>query len=130
MNSASQSLRATRAMVAAKGEPVAIGRYAVIGAGRARTDVLSTGFVRNFGSSELTGLIVQGDQKAIVLVDTLAAVLPVTANDWLIVGFEVINGVATMVNGRVVGGKEYAIKNPAKRVVGGVLIALEIHAKG
>ena len=127
---ADEALASHRSLVGENGQPVAIGRYTVIGAGRARTDVVSTGFVRNFGSSELTGLIVQGDQKAIVLVDTLAAVLPVTANDWLIVGFEVINGVATMVNGRVVGGKEYAIKNPAKRVVGGVLIALEIHAKG
>ena len=45
--------------------------------------------------------------------DDLTSILPVTTNDKL-----------------VVAGKEFAIKNPMKRVVGGVLIALEIQAAG
>jgi hypothetical protein len=95
------------------GEPVSIGRYTGTGAARVRTDTTTKGYVRNYGANELIGSISQGDQVAVVLVDTLAGILPVTTNDKLIVGT-----------------KEFAIKNSMKRVVGGTLIALEIHAAG
>ncbi len=107
------ALELTRALVNENGEAVAIRRYSGVTPARTFIDTPTTAFVRNFGSTELIGAVVQGDQVAIALVDTLAAILPVTTADFL-----------------VVGTKEFAIKNPRKRVVGGVLIGLEIHAKG
>ncbi|WP_445490201.1 hypothetical protein [Rhodopseudomonas sp. RCAM05734] len=107
------ALRMTRSLVNENGQAVAIRRYSGTGPARSYVDTATTAFVRNYGSKELVGAIVQGDQVAVVLVDTLAAILPVTTNEFL-----------------VVNSKEFAIKNPMKRVVGGVLIALEIHAKG
>jgi hypothetical protein len=89
--------------------------------------------VRYYASKELVGLIVQGDVSAIALVDTLGAVLPVTTNDKLVlgfVGFDIPGTPPTLSGGHVSGGKETAIKNPMKRTPGGTLIALEIHAAG
>jgi hypothetical protein len=107
------ALRMTRSLVNDNGQPVVIRRYTGTGPTRSFVDTATTAFVRNYGSKELIGSIAQGDQVAVTLVDTLAAILPVTTNDFL-----------------VVNGKEFAIKNPMKRVVTGVLIALEIQAKG
>jgi len=113
MSTASEALATYREMIADVGQPVAIRRYIGTGPARPYTDTATMAYVRNYGSSELIGAIVQGDQKAITLVDSLAAILPITTSDLLLVD-----------------GREYAIKNPMKRVVAGVLVALEIHAKG
>lgn len=102
-----------RRQVDMHGQPVAIRRYSGTGPARSFVDTPTQAYVRNFGSDELLGGIMQGDQRAIALVDDLGPILPVTTNDKL-----------------VVGAKEFTIKNPMKRVVAGVLIALEIHATG
>jgi hypothetical protein len=108
-----EALASHRSLVNENGQPVSIRRYTGTGPSRTFTDTVTQAFVRNYGSKELIGSIVQGDQVAVTLVDMLSGILPVTTNDKL-----------------VVGTKEYAIKNPMKRVVGGVLVALEIHASG
>ena len=113
MSTASEAVTTYREMVADVGQPVAIRRYTGTGPARSPVDTATMAYVRYYASNELIGGIVQGDQVAIALVDTLSAILPVTTNDFL-----------------VIGAKEHAIKNPMKRVVSGVLIALEIHAKG
>lgn len=107
------AFRMTQSLVNENGQPVAIRRYTGSGPTRSHVDTMTMAYVRTYGSKDLIGAIVQGDQIAITLVDGLGNVLPVTTNDKI-----------------VVGGKEFAIKNPMKRVVGGVLIALEIHAAG
>ena len=108
-----EALDLHRTLINENGQDVAIGRYAGTGPSRTRTDTATKGYVRNYGANELIGSISQGNQVAIVLVDALSGILPVTTNDKLIVGT-----------------KEFAIKNPKMRVVGGTLIALEIHAAG
>lgn len=108
-----QALQQVRQMVNARGQSVAIRRYTGTGSTRTFVDTPTKAFVRNYGSNEIIGSIVYGDQKAVVLVDGLAAILPVTTNDKL-----------------VIGTKECAIKNPAKRVLSGVLIALDVQAAG
>jgi hypothetical protein len=118
------------AQIGENGQFVAIRRYKGIGPTRTYTDTVTKAYVRNYSSSELIGAIVQGDQKAITLVDGLAGILPVLTTDALLVGFELVDGAPRIVEGHVVGGGEFSIKNPMKRVVGGVLVALEIHAKG
>lgn len=93
--------------------PVAIRRYHGTGPSRSSVDTATTGFIKNYDSSELIGIIEQGDQVAIVLVETLTAILPVTISDKL-----------------VIDDAEFAIKNVKIRRDGTTLIALEIHAKG
>jgi hypothetical protein len=117
-----------KALIDKSGQLVAIGRY--VGTSRDRTDTVTRAYVRYYASNELIGTIVQGDQVAITLVDGLSGILPVTVRDKLIVDFEVIDGVATMIGSETKGGREFAIKNPMKRVLGGTLIALEIHSAG
>jgi hypothetical protein len=102
-----------QAQINENGQAVSIRRYTGTGPSRTSADTATVGYVRNYGSNELIGSISQGDQVAVVLIDTLSGILPVTTSDKL-----------------VVGTKEFAIKNPMKRVVGGTLIALEIHAAG
>ena len=114
MSTADAALLAYREMIGDVGQSVAIRRYSgPAGPSRPHVDTPTQAYVRYYSSKELIGSIAQGDQTAICLVDNLSAILPVTTADYL-----------------VVDGKEFAIKNPMKRVVSGVLIALEIHAKG
>jgi hypothetical protein len=113
MTEAEEALADYRELIVELGQPIAIRRYTGTGASRTFVDTPTMAYVRSYESGEIIGAITYGDQRAIALVDDLAAVLPVTTNDKLIVG-----------------AKEYAIKNPMKRVVGGTLIALEIHAAG
>lgn len=113
MSSAAEMLADYQDLISEEGQAVSIRRYSGTGPSRSYVDTATTAYVRCYGSNELIGAIVQGDQVAVTLVDTLSGILPVTTNDKL-----------------VVGTKEFAIKNPMKRVVGGTLIALEIHAAG
>lgn len=103
-----------RQQISRVGQTVAIRRYTGTGPARTYVDTATKAYVRNYASSELVGAIVQGDQIAITPVDDLAAILPVTTNDKLVISGEV----------------EKAIKNVRKRRVAGTLIALEIHAAG
>lgn len=107
------ALQMTRDLVNSNGQTVYIRRYSGTGPSRTHVDTATVAYVRNYGSNELIGSIVQGDQRAVTLVDDLSGILPVRTTDFLIVG-----------------GLPFAIKNPMKRVVGGTLIALEIHASG
>jgi hypothetical protein len=128
---AAQQLANYRDEIGRKGEPIAIRRYTgPAGLNRPFTDTVTRAGVRNYEAEELVGDIKQGDQVAIALVDTLAAILPVLNTDKLVTDFEVIDGVVTLVDGKVVGGKESIIKNVKKRRVDGTLIALEIQAAG
>ncbi|WP_445488598.1 hypothetical protein [Rhodopseudomonas sp. RCAM05734] len=104
----------TRALVRENGQPVTIRRYkGPAGPSRAFDDFPTVAFVRTYGAKELIGNITQGDQLAVTLVDSLAAALPITTSDRF-----------------VVNGKEFTIKHPAPRTVGGVLIALDIQCAG
>jgi hypothetical protein len=121
-----------RRQIDANGQWIAIRRYSGSGPSRPWVDTLTRAYVRYYGSKELIGLIVQGDVAAIALVDSLSGILPVTTADKLVtgfVGFDVAGTTPTLIGGHV-SGKETAIKNPMKRVVGGTLVALEIHAVG
>jgi hypothetical protein len=128
---AAQQLANYRDEIGRKGMPIAIRRYTgPAGLERPFTDTVTRAGVRNYEVKELVGDIKQGDQVAIALVDTLGAILPVLNTDKLVTDFEVIDGVVTLFDGKVVGGKESIIKNVKKRRVGGTLIALEIQAAG
>jgi hypothetical protein len=113
MTEVEEALADYRELIGDLGQPIAIRRYTGTGPARTFVDTSTVAYVRNYESKEIIGAITYGDQRAIALVDDLAAILPVTTNDKL-----------------VVGGKEFAIRNPMKRVVAGTLIALEIHAAG
>lgn len=110
-----QALASHRAFINAIGEPVTVRRYSGVGALRTPVDTATRARVVGFTPAELVGSIVQGDRKIIMLVDTLAAVLPLTTSDQL-----------------VIRGREVSIKavDDNTRRIGGVLIALEIHAAG
>lgn len=114
MGLADRVLAVYRQQIERVGQTVAIRRYEGTGPARTHVDTATRAYVRNYASNELVGAIVQGDQVAITLIDDLAAILPVTTNDKLVISGEV----------------EKAIKNVRKRRVAGTLIALEIHAAG
>ena len=107
------ALTLTRKQVNLNGQSVAIRRYTGTGPTRTYVDTATMGFVRNYSAKEIIGSIIQSDQVAVVLVDTLTAILPVRVTDYL-----------------MVNGQKFSIKNPMSREVGGVLISLEIHASG
>lgn len=109
-----EALAMYRRQINENGRAVSIRRYSGTGPSRTHVDTATRAYVRNYGSDELVGAIVQGDQVAIALVDDLAAILPVRITDKLVIAGEV----------------EKAIRNVRKREVGGTLIALEIHAAG
>lgn len=107
MSAAFESLLDTRAEIAEIGEDVLIRRTG-------ESDVTVKARVIGYQPKDLIGTIAQGDVKIIALVDALAALLPLTTNDAV-----------------VVRGKEMSIKAPPDdntRRIGGVLIALEIQA--
>jgi hypothetical protein len=120
----------TREQVRKHGQPLAIRRYVGAGPNRAWADTPTRAFVRYYDMRELIGSIEQGDQVAILLPDDVDGLLPIKASDKIVLGFEVVGGVATVTNSHVVGGQEFAIKNPKKRVLAGVLVALELHTTG
>jgi SPP1 family predicted phage head-tail adaptor len=97
------------------GEDVLIRRFTGSGTPRPKTDVSARAWVTGYQPQELIGPIVLGDIKVTVMVDTLAAVLPVTTNDKI-----------------VIRGKELAIKSvdTYTHSEAGYLVALEIRAGG
>jgi hypothetical protein len=117
--------------IARKGMLVAIRRHTgPAGIDRPYTDTVAQGFVADYDEATLVGAIRRINQVAIILVDTLAAILPVLDTDRLMTDFEVVNGVATLVDNKVVGGQESTIKTIKRRREGQTLIALEIVAVG
>src|SRR5216684_6183752 len=110
-----EALASHRSFINALGEPVTVRRYSGVGALRTPVDTMSQARVVGYAPAQLVGSIVQGDRLVIMLVDTLGAVLPLTTNDSL-----------------VIRGREVKIKSidDNTRRVGGVLIALQIHAAG
>jgi hypothetical protein len=110
-----ESLASHRAFMAEFGETVLVRRYSGTAPSRTHVDTPTTARVMGYAPKDLVGSIVQGDRKVIALVDTLAAILPVTNSDVL-----------------VIRGREVKIKavDDNTRRIAGVLIALEIQAAG
>jgi hypothetical protein len=112
---AAEALASHRAMVAEIGEAVTVRRYSGPGASRSHVDTPTQARVTGYLPQEIVGDVTQGDRKVIALADTLAAVLPLTTSDRL-----------------VIRGREVAIKavDDNTRRIGGVLVALVIQAAG
>jgi hypothetical protein len=130
---AAELLMQYQSKIAKVGQWVAIRRYSGTGQTRTFSDTLTRAYVRYSGSTEFVGAVTQGDLVAIALVDTLGGILPVTTNDKLVTsffGFDVSDTPPLDGASHVTGGKETAIKSVMKRVPGGTLIALELHAVG
>lgn len=103
-------------MINAHGESITIKRYSGTGAGRAVAAQASPkARVMGYQPAELAGAILQGDRKVIVLVDDLAAMLPLRTTDVV-----EIRGLATAIQ---------AIDDSTRRVAG-TLIALELRVRG
>jgi hypothetical protein len=121
----------TELEVRQKGGPVAIRRESgPRGPNRPFTDTVTLGYVRDYDSNELIGTITQGDQKAVVLVDSLADILPVLDTDKLITDLEIVDGAVVLDDDGHVKGRESTIKNVKRRRVGTTLIALDIQTTG
>jgi hypothetical protein len=116
------------------GQWVAIRRYSGTSGTRTHTDTATPGYVRYEVSKEFVGAVTQAELIAIVLVDALGLLLPITTNDRLLTGFfgaENLDTPPTLdVDNHISGGKESAIKSAIKRSPNGILIAIEIHAVG
>jgi hypothetical protein len=112
---ADEALAQHRAFLAEIGEDIVVRRYSGTGPTRTATDVTTRARVTGYQPRELVGAIVQGDRKVIALADNVAALLPLTTTDKL-----------------VIRGHEVAIKavDDNTRRISGVLIALEIQAAG
>lgn len=98
-------------------ERVSIRRFTGAGPSRPRFDTDARALVSGYEPRELVGAIVQGDRKIIVFADDLITnglPLPVTTDDKVVVD----------------GGKELAILAPDRLRVDGVLVALQIQARG
>jgi hypothetical protein len=115
------ALESYRRLIGEDGRKVFIRRYTGTGPARTSADTPTQAFVRPYGSKELIGAIAQGNQSAIMLVDGLAAILPLRRTDKL---------VPAAADGTPSKTEEWAIKNPMKREVGGVLVAYELHTEG
>jgi hypothetical protein len=133
MSRATELLAQYRSKIASVGQWIAIRRYSGPSTNRTFVDTLTQAYVRYYGSSEFVGAVTQGDLTAIALVDNLGGILPVTTNDKLVTsffGFDVSDTPPLDGANHVSGGKETAIKSVMKRVPGGMLIAVELHAVG
>lgn len=122
-----------RSKIAASGQWIAIRRYTGTGPSRTAADTLARAYVTYYPDSELVGTIVQGDLRAITLVDSLSGIMPVNTNDRLMTRFtggDDASQTPPMSGGKVSGGKETAIKSVQEVMPGGTLIALVLHAVG
>lgn len=109
-----QATASYRRQIGIHGRAVAIRRYSGSGPARTPVDALTIGYVGTYVASSVIGSIMMiGEQRVIVLADGLAAMLPVTTNDKL-----------------VIGKREFAIKNVIRREIAGTLIALELQCAG
>jgi hypothetical protein len=102
----------------AEGEYVTIRRYTGSGVNRPRFDAQARARVINYAENELVGTIIQGDRNVILYADDLYAsqfAMPVTPNDKIIIRGRELSIVAV---------------DDSSRRVNGVLIALEIQARG
>lgn len=100
-------------------ETVTIRRFTGAGPARPKFEARARARVTGYEAKELVGAVVQGDRKVIVYADDLidnGLALPVTTNDLLVLS----------------SGKQLAIvaADDQTRKVAGVLIALEIQARG
>jgi hypothetical protein len=120
MGRAAELLAQYQRKIAKVGQDIAIRRYVSVGGIRTPQDTATRAYVRYAGDKELIGTSQQGELVAYALVDSLAAILPVTTNDRLVI-FDDQSGPR---------GKETAIKSIIKRTPEGQLIALEMHAVG
>jgi len=104
-----------RRMLAELGETVLVRRYSGLGAARTSVDTPTTARVVGYQAKDLVGAIVQGDVRVITDPDPLAAILPLTVDDKL-----------------VIRGVERAIKgvDDNTRRIQGVLVGLDIQAAG
>jgi hypothetical protein len=114
-----------RAKLAATGETITIRRYTGTGTNRPKIDRTVLARVTGYGPTELVGTIQQGDRLIIALADDItqpttdsppqALTLPIVTSDKI-----------------VLRGKELQIiaSDDSTRRVQGVLIALEIQARG
>lgn len=98
-------------------ETIGVRRYTGAGASRPRYDIYIRGKATPYGTDELVGTVVQGDQRVILLVEDIIAAqmsLPITVNEFV-----------------VVKGKQLAIINPAERKApDGTLVAYELQVRG
>jgi hypothetical protein len=120
-----QALDQHRRFIGKIGETILVRRYSGTGPSRSFVEASILARVTGYAPQELVGFIEQGDRKVIALNDpsaevpagkvSLASLLPLTTSDKL-----------------VIRSAETAIKavDDNKRRVAGVLIALEITAKG
>lgn len=116
MSDAGDALADTKAEILSVGEDVIVRRYAGTGAARAvAASATVKARVTGYEPAELVGAIKQGDRKVIALAGELAALLPLRTTDRIEIG-----GVECSV--------EYV--DDRKRRISGVLIALEIAARG
>ena len=101
---------------------------------KAYTDTPAKAYVLYKPAKEFIGAVVQNYLVAIVLVDTLAGILPISTNDRLVTEFFGCDDLGTTpeldFESHISGGKQFAINSAIKRTPGGQLIALEIHAVG
>lgn len=110
-----ESLASHRAFMAELGENILVRRYSGTAPTRTHVDTAAMARVMGYQPKDLVGAIVQGDRRVIMLVDTLAAVLPLRTSDKL-----VIRGIETSIK---------AIDDNTRRIAG-TLIALDIQAEG
>jgi hypothetical protein len=117
---AAEALASHRAMINEIGEDIIIRRYSgAAGPNRAYTDTIARARIVGYQPRDLVGGISQGDRKAIVLVDTLGALLPIVPG-------------RDSDDKAVVRGKEISIiaVDDSTRRIGGTLIALELQVRG
>ena len=104
-----------RRMLAEVGETIQVRRYSGLGAARTYVDTPTLARVIGYQPKDLVGAIVQGDVRVITDPAPLAAMLPLTVDDKL-----------------VIRGVEHAIKgiDDNTRRIQGVLVGLDIQAAG
>ncbi len=108
-----EALRQHTSFINEVGEDTFIRRYS--GSPRTPTDYPARARVVGYSPKDIVGNIQQGDRRVIMLVSSLASILPVTTSDKV-----------------VVRGKEITIVavDDNTRRVGGILIALELQVRG
>jgi hypothetical protein len=116
------------------GQWVVIRRYTGTAGVRTFTDTAAKGYVLHQMAKEFVGASTQAEMTAIILVDGLSAILPLSTNDRIVSGFYGCDDLAVPPaldeSGHISGGKERAIRSVEPRAPGGVLIAIELRAVG